>query len=95
MGAMKRIVLGVLLLAFLAAPAQVFAQDYKQREEQIEKKKEDNNALLKEYHQRQKQNAEIEKQYEKTLHATDSDVKAVHVDPWANMRGTETSKTKR
>ena len=92
---MKRIAIGVMLLAFLAAPVLVFAQNYNQREEAIEKKKEENNPLLKEYHEKQKRNAEIEKQYQKALRATDADAKPPRVDPWANMRGSETSKAKR
>jgi hypothetical protein len=92
---MKRITIGLVLLAFLAEPVLVFAQDSNQREEQIEKKKEENNPLLRQYHERQKENAAIERQYQRTLRATDQNTAPVHVDPWANMRGTDASKTKR
>ncbi len=89
---MKRIAMGVLALAFLAQPALVYAQQDSQsareaaREAAAEKKREDNNELLKEYHEQQKENARVNQQYQRTLRATDQDVKPTRVDPWANMR---------
>ena len=87
---MKRITIGLVLLAITAGA--VHAQT---KEEQEEKKREDNNELLKEYHQKQKENARIQQQYQRTLHATDSAAAPVRIDPWANMRGTETTKKKK
>ena len=95
---MKRIVIGaLLLLAFFAEPILVYAQQSDRdaardaKEQAAEKKKEEDNPLLREYHERQKQNAAIEKQYERTLRDTERNVAPAHVDPWANMRGTDTS----
>ncbi len=90
---MKRITFGLVLLAFVAQPVLVYAQQdgYSQKEREAEKKREDNNELLKEYHDQQKRNAEIERQYQRTLRATDSNAKAVKIDPWSNMRGSNSS----
>jgi hypothetical protein len=83
---MKRITIGLVLLAFLAAP--LHAQGEK------EKKNEDNE-LLRQYLQRKKENAEVDKQYQKTLQRTrGADSAPVKVDPWANMRGTDAGKPK-
>jgi DNA-binding transcriptional regulator of glucitol operon len=92
--AMKRITIGLVVLAFVAQPVLVYAQQdrYEQKEREIEKKREDNNPLLKEYHDQQKRNAEIEQQYQRTLRATDTAAKPVKTDPWANMRGSDPSK---
>jgi hypothetical protein len=87
---MKRITIGLVLLAILAGP--LHAQDKAAEEE---KKKEDANPLLKQYHEKQKENAAIELQYQRTLRATDSAVAPAKIDPWANMRGTDTSKRRR
>jgi uncharacterized protein YxeA len=81
---MRRITIGAVLLAVLAGP--VYAQ-HKQNKDQ-------DNPLMREYEQRQKENADIEKQYKRTLHATDQDVKRAANDPWANMRGTAGSEPK-
>jgi hypothetical protein len=89
--------IGLVLLALVAQPALVYAQRSNQdrardaKEQAEEQKREDNNPLLKEYHDQQKQNAEIERQYQRTLRATDSTAKAVKTDPWANMRGAGSS----
>jgi hypothetical protein len=83
---MKRITMGVVLLAFLAGP--LHAQDKKD-------KKDEDNELLRQYEQRQKDNAELDKQYQKTLQQTrGADAAPVKVDPWANMRGTDAAKRK-
>jgi hypothetical protein len=87
---MKRVTIGLLLLAIFAG--SVHAQS---KEEQEERKREQNNPLLKAYHDKQKENAAIERQYERTLRATDTSAAPAHVDPWSNMRGTDTSKTRR
>jgi phage terminase large subunit GpA-like protein len=90
--AMKRMAVGVVALALLLEPTLVFAQQNSQdaardaREQAAEKKREDNNELLRQYHQKQKENAVIEKQYERTLRATDTGAAPTRVDPWANMR---------
>jgi hypothetical protein len=87
---MKRITIGLLLLAIFAGA--VHAQS---KEDQEEKRREENNPLLKVYKEKQKENAAIEQQYQKTLRATDTNAAPVHVDPWAKMRGTDASKSKR
>jgi hypothetical protein len=92
---MKRIAVGVALLAFslafLAAPARVYAQDNSDqvranREKLEEQKQEEINPLLRIYHEKQKENAEIEQRYQRTLRATDQSKAPAHNDPWANMR---------
>jgi hypothetical protein len=83
---MKRITIGLVLLAFLAGP--LHAQGKKD-------KKDEDNELLRQYQQRQKENAEIDKRYQKTLQQTrGADAAPVKVDPWANMRGTNAAKPK-
>jgi hypothetical protein len=82
---MKRITIGLVLLAFLAVP--LHAQGKKQ-------KKDEDNELLRQYEQRKKENAEIDKQYQKTLQQTGGNTAPVKVDPWANMRGTDATKSK-
>ena len=81
---MKRAIIGAVLLAILAAPA--YAAD--------RKKDEDNPMAVIEANKR-RENAEIEKQYKRTLQATDAKATPAVNDPWANMRGTDTSKPKR
>ncbi len=87
---MKRITIGLLLLAIAAGHA--FAQT---KADEEEKKREEANPLLKEYHDQQKQHAVIEQQYQRTLRATNSAAKPAKTDPWATMRGTDSSKPKR
>ena len=87
---MKRITVGLVLLSFFAGMAH--AQD---KAEQEEKKREEANPLLREYHEQQKRNAVIERQYQRTLRATDQNAVPARVDPWANMRGSDASKRKR
>ncbi len=83
---MKRITMGVVLLAFLASP--LHAQGKKD-------KKPEDNELQRQYEQRQKDNVDIDKQYQKTLQQTrGADAAPVKVDPWANMRGTDAAKPK-
>jgi Ni/Co efflux regulator RcnB len=79
---MKRITIGIVLLAFLAAPLHA-QQD----------KKDDDNELLRQYKERQKENIEIDKKYQKTLDQTRVDSAPVKVDPWAKMRGTDDAKS--
>ena len=88
---MKRITIGLVLLAIAAGT--VHAQTPEER--QAEKKREENNGLLRKYNEQQKVNAEIDKQYQKTLEQTrGADAAPVKVDPWANMRGTDAAKPK-
>jgi hypothetical protein len=76
---MKRITFGLLLLAFLAGP--VYAEDKE-------------NPYVKTRETIAKENAAIDKQYQKTLNATKGSAPApTKVDPWANMR-TGDSKSK-
>jgi hypothetical protein len=91
---MKRIAIAILALAFLVEPAFVYAQqsDQDARERAAEKKKEEDNPLLKEYHEQQKENARIEQRYQRVLRATDSRAAPKKVDPWANLRGGSSSK---
>jgi hypothetical protein len=79
---MKRITLGVLALALAAAPVQ--AQGRQQPKE--------SNPLLDKEIQRDKENALIDKQYQKTLKQTQGADAPVKTDPWANMRGSDGSK---
>ena len=98
---MKRIVFSLVLLTSWAAPTLVYAQDdynskvQDNRERMEEQKREQENPLIGIYKQKQKENAEIERRYQRTLRATDTNAAPVHVDPWANMRGTNASKSKR
>jgi hypothetical protein len=72
---MKRIMFGLVLLAFLAAPsARVNAEDKE-------------NPYVKTREMQQKENEEAEKQYQRTLRATRGSLPApAKNDPWANMR---------
>jgi len=88
---MKRITIGLMVLAFFGGAVHAQQSDKDQRE----KSREEANPLVRIYHERQKQNAEVEKQYKKTLQATDTKATPAANDPWANMRGSDTSKTKR
>jgi hypothetical protein len=82
---MKRITIGVVLLAFLAAPLHA----------QGKKDKKEDNELMRQYEERQKENAEIDKRYQKTLQQTRGvDAAPAKIDPWANMRGTDAGKPK-
>ena len=89
---MKRMLVGAVALALLVEPALVYAQQNSQdalrdaKEQAVEKKREENNPLLRQYHERQKENAAIESQYQRTLRATDSGTAPTRVDPWAKMR---------
>ena len=87
---MKRITVGLVLLAIFAGMAHA-----QSKEEQEEKKREEANPLLREYHEQQKRNAAVEQQYQRTLRATDRNAVPARVDPWANMRGSDASKPKR
>jgi len=83
---MKRIVLGLVLFAFLAAPvAAVHAEDKE-------------NPYVKTREMQKKESEEAERAYQKTLKATSGTAAApAKTDPWANMRGsstTDASKTK-
>ena len=91
---MRWIAIGLALLAFLAEPTLVYAQESAKeaREKAQEKKAEEANPLLRIYHEKQKENAEIEKRYQRTLRATDKSAAPTHVDPWANMRGGNATK---
>ena len=82
---MRRVTIGVLLLAILAAPA--YAQD--------DKKKDEDNPMAAIEANKRRENAELEKQYKRTLRATDAKATPAVNDPWANMRGTDASKPKR
>ncbi len=79
---MRRVAIGLVLLAALAVPAHA-AQ------------KEEDNLLLQEWKTKQKENAEIEKQYKRTLQQVDKPAANSPNDPWANMRGTDGAKPKR
>lgn len=79
---MKRITIGLALLAVLAVPVHA-AQ------------KEDDNLLLQQWKTKQRENADIEKQYKRTLQQVDTKPAATSNDPWANMRGTDAAKPKR
>ncbi len=89
---MKRIAIGLVLLAYFAAPALVRAQNSDQdrahdaKERAAEQKAEEKNPLLRIYHEKQKENAEIEQRYQRTLRATDQSKAPTHIDPWSNMR---------
>jgi len=84
---MKRIAVGLALLAMLAAP--VLAQEE-------ESQKDKDNLLLQQWKTKQRENADIEKQYKRTLQQVDKgSTAAASNDPWANMRGTDASKPKR
>jgi len=79
---MKRIAIGLVLLAALAVPVHA-------------EQKEEDNLLLQQWKNKQKDNAEIEKQYKRTLQRVDQQPAAATTnDPWANMRGTDASKPK-
>ncbi len=89
---MKRMLVGAVALALLVEPTLVYAQQNSQdalrdaKEQAAEKKREENNPLLRQYHERQKENAAIESQYQRTLRAIDSGTAPTRVDPWAKMR---------
>jgi hypothetical protein len=78
---MKRMTLGVLLLALAAAPVHAQRQQPKEA-----------NPLLEKEIQRDKENALIDKQYQKTLKQTQGADAPAKNDPWANMRGSDGSK---
>jgi Ni/Co efflux regulator RcnB len=81
---MKRITIGLVLLAFLAGPLQAQQKD-----------KNEDNAMLRKYEEKQKENAEIDRRYQKTLEQTrGASTAPVEIDPWADMRGTDASKPK-
>jgi hypothetical protein len=90
---MKRIVFGFVLLTSWAVPALVYAQDdynsrvQDNRERLEEQRREEENPLLRIYNEKQKQNAEIERRYQRTLRATDHKAAPTSNDPWASMRG--------
>jgi RNase P protein component len=90
---MKRIVFGLVLLTSWAAPALVYAQDdynskvQDNRERMEEQKREQENPLLGIYNEKQKENAAVERQYQRTLRATDRKAAPTSNDPWASMRG--------
>lgn len=81
---MKRIAIGLALLAVLAVPVHA-----------AQKQKEDDNLLLQQWKAKQKENADIEKQYKRTLRQVDTKPAATSNDPWANMRGTDGAKPRR
>jgi hypothetical protein len=84
---MKRIAIGLALLAMLAVP--VHAQEE-------ESQKDKDNLLLQEWKNKQRENADVEKQYKRTMQQLNSQpTAAANKDPWANMRGTDASKPKR
>jgi hypothetical protein len=53
------------------------------------------NDLKKELNQRRKDDAAVDRQYKATLQRTRKDEAVTRSDPWANMRGSDDSKTKR
>jgi hypothetical protein len=82
---MKRIAIALALLAVPAVPLHA----------QQEGQKDENNLLLQEWKTKQRQNADIEKQYKRTMDQLGGQPKAAAGnDPWANMRGTDASKPK-
>jgi hypothetical protein len=81
---MKRIAIGLVLLAVLAVPLHAAEQ------------KEEDNLLLQEWKTKQKDNADIEKQYKRTLQQINKEPAAAATnDPWASMRGSDAPKPKR
>ena len=82
---MKRIAIGLAVLAVLAVP--VHAQE--------ESPKDRDNLLLQEWKTKQRENAEIEKQYKRTLQQADKPAAAANNDPWASMRGSDAPKPRR
>ncbi len=79
---MKRVMLGFMLLAFLAGPVR--AEDKQ-------------NPYVKTREQIKKESEEAERQYERTIKATrGADPAPAKTDPWANMRGSnaDTSKSR-
>ena len=79
---MKKITFGLVLLAFLAGPA-AYAEDTE-------------NPYVKTRAMQKKESEAAEKQYQRTLDATNPALaKPVKADPWSNMRGgTDASKSK-
>lgn len=80
---MKRIAIGLVLLAALAVPAGAAEKD------------DADNLLMQQWKSKQKENAEVEKQYKRTLQQTDVKAAPAGNDPWATMRGSDASKPKR
>ena len=80
---MKRIVLSLLLLATVAGPA--LAQGHKTPPAE-------DNPLAQKEEVRRRENAAIDKQYQKTLQQTQGVSAPAKNDPWANMRGTDAPK---
>ena len=80
---MKRIMFGLMLLAFLAGPAvRVHAEDKE-------------NPYVKTRAQQKKESEAAEKQYQRTLNATRGSLPApAKDDPWAHMRGTDAPQSK-
>jgi hypothetical protein len=80
---MRKIAISSVVLAALVGPAHA------------EDQKPEDNPMLQNYLNKQKENAEIDKQYQKTLEQTrGANAAPVKIDPWANMRGTDASKPK-
>jgi hypothetical protein len=77
----KRLSLGAAVLAVLAAPA--FAQG----------KQQDDSPAAMQLKEKKKAAAQIDLEYRAALERTSQDPTPVKVDPWANMRGTETKTT--
>jgi hypothetical protein len=78
---MKRIAIGLVLLAVLAVPLHAAEQ------------KEEDNLLLQEWKTKQRDNADIEKQYKRTLQQINKQPAAgAPNDPWASMRGSDAPK---
>ena len=83
---MKRIMLAALVLVFAAEP--MLAQE--------EDKDIEHEPLKQIQRARKRENAAIDKQYQRTLDATrGADAAPVKVDPWANMRGSNTATQKK
>jgi len=79
---MRRLVISAILVGSLVGP--VHAQKLKP-----------DDPLILETEQRKKDAIDIDKQYKSTLEKTRQESKAVHSDPWSNMRGSDDSKVKR
>ncbi len=81
---MKRIVLAVLVLAFAAGPVLAQNDDV------------DHEPMKQIDQARKRENAAIDKQYQRTLKATRGDAPApLKADPWAKMRGSDTASQKK
>jgi hypothetical protein len=76
---MKKVAMGVMVLAVFAAVAH--AEDKE-------------NPSVKTREQIKKESEAVDQQYQKTLRETDRNVTPAKSDPWANMRGSNNSQAK-